>query len=93
MVRYSNTILVILLNSRHQGFTQALYDLAASPEYAVSLREEVECVVREFGWTKAALDRMFKVDNFLRESQRINGLGIGAYWDVRLPLYFTFLLL
>ncbi|KAJ7828756.1 cytochrome P450 [Mycena olivaceomarginata] len=33
-------------------------------------------VVATDGWTKAAIGRMHKVDSFLRESQRMNGLGI-----------------
>jgi cytochrome P450 len=49
-----------------------LYHLAADPEYASVLREEVNAVVAEHGWTKAAIDRMYKIDSFLRESLRIN---------------------
>ena len=52
-----------------------MYHLAAEPEHAAILREEVDVIIAEDGWTKAAIDRMIKVDSFLRESQRINGLG------------------
>ena len=40
------------------------------------LREEVEPVVAEHGWSKVALAKMRKLDSFLREAQRFEGLGI-----------------
>jgi hypothetical protein len=58
--------------------TQALYYLAANPQYADILRKEVETVVRELGWTKNAISELHKVDSFLKESQRIDGLGLGS---------------
>lgn len=39
------------------------------------MREEVEAIIREEGWTKVALGKMRKIDSFLRESQCFNGLG------------------
>jgi hypothetical protein len=39
------------------------------------MREEIQTVVEEEGWTKAALTRMRKVDSFIRESQRLTGVG------------------
>jgi cytochrome P450 len=59
---------------------QVLYHLAASPHYAASLREEVESIVEEDGWTKLALDRMSRIDNFVQESQRMNPVGSSAYF-------------
>lgn len=56
-------------------FTQALYDLAARPEYMQPLRDEVESVVQREGWTKAAVGQMHKVDSFIRESMRHNGFS------------------
>ena len=56
-------------------FTHALYHLAANPEYAEPLREEIERVVAEDGWTKASTARMWRLDSFLKESQRMNGVG------------------
>lgn len=41
------------------------------------LREEVEAIVGEEGWSKAALDKMRKVDSFLKENQRLKGTGSG----------------
>ncbi|KAI0001032.1 cytochrome P450 [Russula vinacea] len=59
-------------------FTQALYRLLDNPECIEPLRQEVEAAVAEEGWTKAGLDKMHKIDSFLRETQRLEGLGIIA---------------
>jgi cytochrome P450 len=56
-----------------QTFTQTLYRLLAHPEYLEPLRQEVEAVVAEEGWTKTGMDKMHKIDSFVRETQRIDG--------------------
>jgi hypothetical protein len=48
------------------------------------MREEAERIIKAEGWTKAALNSMVKIDSFLRESQRLNGIGAGD------PPYFPF---
>jgi hypothetical protein len=53
--------------------TQVLYRLLSNPEYIESLRQEVDAVIREEGWTKAGIDKMYKVDSLLRETQRLDG--------------------
>lgn len=45
------------------------------PEYIGMLRAEIEPVIAEEGWTKAAMGKMWKLDSFMRESQRLNGIG------------------
>jgi hypothetical protein len=55
-----------------------LYRLLAHPEYLEPLREEVDAVVREDGWTKAGLDKMYKIDSFLRETQRLDGFAVSS---------------
>ncbi|KAI6013593.1 cytochrome P450 [Pisolithus microcarpus] len=55
-------------------FTQALYNLAAYPQYVGPLREEVDAIIREHGWTKEAIASMRKVDSFLAETQRLEGV-------------------
>lgn len=55
-----------------QSFTHALFNLAAMPHYIHPLREEVEAIINEEGWSKASLDKMRKLDSFLKESQRYN---------------------
>jgi len=54
--------------------TQVLYRLLAHPEYMEPLRQEVDAVIREEGWTKAGIDKMHKIDSFLRETQRLDGI-------------------
>jgi len=58
------------------SFTTLLYYLLSNPEYIEPLRRDVESAVAEEGWTKAGMDKMLKIDSFLRESQRIGSTGI-----------------
>ncbi|KAJ7435664.1 cytochrome P450 [Mycena galericulata] len=51
--------------------TSALYDLTAYPEHMLPMREEVERVVAKEGWSKASVSKMYKIDSFIRESQRL----------------------
>ncbi|KAN0100066.1 Cytochrome P450 [Tylopilus felleus] len=57
-------------------FTNALYNFAANPQYAQPLREEVDAIVEKEGWSKASLSKMRKVDSFLKESIRMEGIDI-----------------
>lgn len=61
-----------------QSFTQAILLLAAHPQYIQPLREEVESIVREEGWTKAAMNKMRRIDSFMKETARFLGLGASA---------------
>jgi len=63
------------IHTSSMSFTHALYHLAAEPQYLAPLREEVETVVKQDGWSKVSMTKMHKLDSFLKESQRINGLG------------------
>ena len=45
------------------------------------LREEVESIIAEEGWSKASIGKMRKLDSFLKESQRLNGVGCGESRD------------
>jgi Cytochrome P450 len=60
-----------------QTVIRVLYRLLSHPEYIEPLREEVEAVVAEEGWTRAGMDKMRKLDSFLRETQRIDPESIG----------------
>jgi hypothetical protein len=53
-----------------------LYRLLANPKYVELLRQEVDAVIAEEGWTKAGVDKMHKIDSFLRETQRLDVLGL-----------------
>lgn len=46
------------------------------------MREEVETVVAQDGWSKASLQKMRKVDSFLKESQRLAGLSRGMLMNL-----------
>lgn len=48
-----------------------LFNLATRPEYLQPMREEVEAVINEEGWTKSAIGKLRKLDSFVRESQRM----------------------
>ncbi|KAJ7192474.1 cytochrome P450 [Mycena haematopus] len=82
----------VAIHTTANSFTQALYHLAAAPEYAAPLRDELDAVVREEdGWSKAALGKCIKLDSFLRESQRFNGVSaINMNRMVTNPAGFTF---
>lgn len=55
-------------------FVHALFHLAASPEYIEELREEAIEVITVSDWTKESIDRMRKLDSFVRETQRLSGI-------------------
>jgi hypothetical protein len=55
-----------------------MYRLLANPEYIEPLRQEVDAVITEEGWTKAGIDKMHKIDSFLRETQRLGGISLSS---------------
>ena len=57
-----------------QAFTKTLYRLLSNPECMEPLRHDVETAIIEEGWTKAAMDKMHKIDSFLREAQRVDDI-------------------
>ena len=59
-----------------QSFTFALYYLAANPKYILPLRQEVETILAQDGWSKASLQKMRKIDSFMKECQRIAGFNL-----------------
>ncbi|KAJ3489331.1 hypothetical protein NLI96_g2202 [Meripilus lineatus] len=63
------------IHTSSMAFAGALFRLASHPEYMAPLRAEVEAVIKSDGWTKIALQKMRKVDSFLRECQRYQGIG------------------
>ncbi|KAF9453723.1 cytochrome P450 [Macrolepiota fuliginosa MF-IS2] len=73
MVMRTLVINFTAIHTTTMALTQGMYDLAVHPEYVKELREEVESVIAEHGWNKLALQRLRKVDSFLKESHRLNG--------------------
>jgi cytochrome P450 len=65
-----------------QTFTNVLYRLIDNPEYIEPLRQEVEAAVAAEGWTKTGMDKMHKIDSFIRESQRMDLLAICSLYAV-----------
>ncbi|OCH95707.1 cytochrome P450 [Obba rivulosa] len=63
------------IHTSGNSVTHALYHLAAQTDYIQPLREEVETVIAKEGWTRAALIKMWKLDSFMKESQRVNGVS------------------
>jgi hypothetical protein len=58
-----------------QTVVNLLYRLLSNPEYIEPLRHDVETAVAKEGWTKAGMDKMHKIDSFLRETQRLDDLN------------------
>ncbi|GJE92111.1 cytochrome P450 [Phanerochaete sordida] len=63
------------IHTTSNSFVHALYHLAAHPEWAKDLREEIEPVAKREGWSKASLDKMHRLDSFLKECQRYYAIG------------------
>src|SRR5438128_105246 len=55
------------------------------PELIAPLREELEDIIGAEGWSKASLSKLVKMDSFLHENQRVQGIGLGTS---RLRSYF-----
>ena len=59
--------------------THALYNLATYPEYVEPLREEIETVIQEQGWSKASVSKMTKLDSFVKETMRLSQITECTY--------------
>ncbi|KAM5539657.1 hypothetical protein V8D89_006766 [Ganoderma adspersum] len=66
------------INSAANVLTNALYRLATLPETVDLLREEVESLVAEEGWTAGAIGKMTRLDSFLKETQRYTGVALAS---------------
>lgn len=86
MVRPIDSIFEIHYLHGLQTFTSTLYFLAAHPELVPGLREEVLKVTEEHGWTKLAMDKLIRMDSFLKEAQRMVGLGSREFTDIQCGL-------
>ena len=49
------------------------------PQYIEPLRQEAEDRIKQYGWTKDALDAMWKADSFFKETLRLNGPHQSAF--------------
>ncbi|KAF8637674.1 hypothetical protein AX16_010749 [Volvariella volvacea WC 439] len=69
------TVNFTAIHTTTMAFAHALYDIASRQEYVEPLREEVERIVEEEGWSKSSIGKMRKLDSFVRESQRVSNGG------------------
>ena len=58
-----------------QTVTHSLYNLTTYPEYVEPLREEIETVIQEQGWSKASVSEMRKLDSFVKETMRLSQIA------------------
>ncbi|TFK66282.1 cytochrome P450 [Pluteus cervinus] len=72
------------IHTASMTFIHILYDLAAHPEYAEPLRQELAAVLVGDDWSKVAMTKLRKLDSFIKESQRLSGTN--ALVMVRLAL-------
>ncbi|KDR85379.1 hypothetical protein GALMADRAFT_84126 [Galerina marginata CBS 339.88] len=71
-------------------FGHVLYHLAANPKYAAPMRKEIEGIVMREGWSKSSLERMRKVDSFVKESMRMSSISsISMMRKVMKPFTFS----
>ena len=56
-----------------------LHDLADYRKYYEEIVDEIQKVQKEHGfrWTKKSLDKLEKLDSFMKESQRVHPAGLG----------------
>lgn len=62
--------------------TQAMYDLAAYPEYVPILLEEIRSIMREDPSgtiQKSSLPKLTKLDSFIKESQRVSPFSLVSH--------------
>lgn len=65
-----------------------LYDLLDHPDAVKEIMEEIQPLQAELGngpWTRQALSRLEKLDSFMKESQRMNPIGLGKRPPTPLP--------
>ncbi|KAM0236630.1 hypothetical protein ACHAP5_009316 [Fusarium lateritium] len=86
------TLIAVGTVTTFSSTTQAIYDLAAHPEYIPILRQEIESVPGDQNgdFNKDSVMKMEKLDSFLKESQRLNSPDLttfqrAAIADLTLP--------
>ncbi|KAJ7227249.1 cytochrome P450 [Mycena pura] len=82
----------VAMHTTTKAFTHAVYHLASKPHYIPILREEAETyldIEDPTQWSTHSLSRCIKIDSFLKESVRLNGLG-AMYMPRKIVRDFTF---
>ncbi|KAF7519302.1 hypothetical protein G7054_g13136 [Neopestalotiopsis clavispora] len=80
-VQFQMTLVAVGTLTTFASTIQALYDLAAYPQYAQELREEVMHVSRNCDgvFTSQSLKEMQKLDSFAKESQRLSSPDLTTF--------------
>jgi hypothetical protein len=75
------------IHTTSMATTAVIYDLAAYPQYIPALREEIQQVMDEDGYDidgdgykrlkKSSIPRLWRLDSFLKESQRLTPPSLG----------------
>ncbi|KAK7178809.1 cytochrome P450 [Paraphaeosphaeria sporulosa] len=74
-------IMFAALHTSAAAPAQLIFDLCHMPEYIEPLRQEIEDVLRDYSGvpSKPALMKMYKLDSFMKESQRQNPLLLTTF--------------
>ncbi|KAG6050539.1 hypothetical protein E4U39_003815 [Claviceps sp. Clav50 group G5] len=84
------SVIFAALHTSSQLVAHTLFELATRRDYIGALREEIEQCFEQHGQgTKAAIDSMYKIDSFIKETQRFNPLDAASLARVALK-EFTF---
>ncbi|ODA80720.1 hypothetical protein RJ55_03679 [Drechmeria coniospora] len=84
------TITLVAGHSTAAAGSHALFDLVARPRYAEEIRAEAEAEAEAMGAEKYSSNKLWKLDSFLRESQRHNPPSLlGFHRIVRDPAGIT----
>ncbi|KXN88633.1 Ent-kaurene oxidase, partial [Leucoagaricus sp. SymC.cos] len=64
----------LAMHNTSMTLVNVLLDLAARPEVQEPLRQEAQEITSSEGWTKSAVAKMYKIDSFIRESNRFSSI-------------------
>lgn len=70
------------IHSTSASVLSVLYDLIDRPENMAEIREEMRAALSESGsesWTRRSLQKLEKLDSFMKESQRMHPVGLGEF--------------
>ncbi|KAM6503777.1 Cytochrome P450 [Amanita muscaria] len=56
--------------------TFVLFELATRPEYVQPLRDEIEAVIKEEGWSIDSVRKLRKLDSFIKECMRVSNFAL-----------------
>jgi cytochrome P450 len=64
---------IAAIHTTSKLLAQVLFNLATYTSYIEPLREEISTIIDAEGWNKVSLEKMRKLDSFVKESQRLHG--------------------